>query len=325
MSTTDEFLGDIDNKTDDVEKKRTIEDDQEQEYVLALLAVDNAKQNNASKETIEALEKEKDNKKLRFYRSGIDVDVVDARRAKRELSKKDKSAFKTFSQIIAEGLGLDDEPDYVNVKAMSTLIKKDTVAYMLCLDVTCRETVVDENNGTYRCKRCNKTYNNLEWSYMVSAEISDATGAQWITVFGNEAETLLGMTANDFGNHILNQNESIIEDIIRKAMNHERIFKLRAKAEQHNNERKIRFTCVGVSDVDWPSHGRRLIEEINRMEPMVILPDEDTLLRRHIGAACENRYRAQQRTANQESYLSPELLRGRWIELFNEQNRDNQT
>ena len=33
---------------------------------------------------------------------------------------------------------------------------------------------------------------------------------------------------------ILKQSESIIEDIIRKAMNHERIFKLRAKAEQYN-------------------------------------------------------------------------------------------
>ncbi|CAF4349560.1 unnamed protein product, partial [Rotaria sordida] len=36
------------------------------------------------------------------------------------------------------------------------------------------------------------------------AEISDVTGAQWITIFRNEAETLLGVTADEFGNHKLN-------------------------------------------------------------------------------------------------------------------------
>ncbi len=84
------------------------------------------------------------------------------------------------------------------------------------------------------------------------AEISDATGAQWINVFRNEAEALLGITAEEFGNHKVNvrinpiliylfecylyfqQNESIIEDIVRKAINRERIFKLRVKAEQYN-------------------------------------------------------------------------------------------
>jgi len=38
---------------------------------------------------------------------------------------------KTLSQIISEGLGLGDKPDYVSVKAMSTLIKKDTAVYMV--------------------------------------------------------------------------------------------------------------------------------------------------------------------------------------------------
>jgi hypothetical protein len=40
---------------------------------------------------------------------------------------------KTFSQVIAEGLGLNDKPDYFNVKAMSTMIKKDTAVYMVTM------------------------------------------------------------------------------------------------------------------------------------------------------------------------------------------------
>ena len=41
------------------------------------------------------------------------------------------AATKTFSQIIAEGIGLGDKPDYVSVKALTTLIKKDTAVYMV--------------------------------------------------------------------------------------------------------------------------------------------------------------------------------------------------
>jgi hypothetical protein len=38
---------------------------------------------------------------------------------------------KTLSQIITDGIGLGDKPDYVSVKAMTTVIKKDTAVYMV--------------------------------------------------------------------------------------------------------------------------------------------------------------------------------------------------
>jgi hypothetical protein len=61
---------------------------------------------------------------------------------------------------------------------------------------------------------------------------------------------------------------------------------------------------------------------------MMILTDDQVLLKRHIGSAHENRYRAKQWASNniqkqQQSFLSPDLLRARWIELYNEQNKNN--
>ena len=41
------------------------------------------------------------------------------------------------------------------------------------------------------------------------AEISDATGSQWINVFRNEAEALLGLSADEFGNHRMNVRRSV--------------------------------------------------------------------------------------------------------------------
>ena len=42
-----------------------------------------------------------------------------------------QAPFKTLAQIIAEGLGLGDKPDYINVKALLTIIKKDSAVYMV--------------------------------------------------------------------------------------------------------------------------------------------------------------------------------------------------
>ena len=42
-----------------------------------------------------------------------------------------QTVYKTFSQVITEGLGLGDKPDYFGVKAMATVIKKDTAVYMV--------------------------------------------------------------------------------------------------------------------------------------------------------------------------------------------------
>ncbi|CAF1322117.1 unnamed protein product [Adineta steineri] len=177
-----------------------------------------------------------------------------------------QASFKTLSQATNDGTGTNDKPDYINVKGICTLIKKESVVYMMCPEERCGKKVIDENNGTYRCEKCNKSYTNFKWAYMVSAEITDNTGSQWINVFHHEAETLLGITAEEFGKHKLNQNESIIEDLIKNAMNRERIFRLRVKVDHFNDERKIRFTCVNVSDIDWSSHGQRIIEEIKQME-----------------------------------------------------------
>jgi hypothetical protein len=64
---------------------------------------------------------------------------------------------------------------------------------------------------------------------------------------------------------------------------------------------------------------------------MIRFSAEHDLLKRHIGSARENRYRAKQRTPDpiqqppSQSFLSPDLLRARWNELYNEQNKNNET
>ena len=66
----------------------------------------------------------------------------------------------------------------------------------------------------------------------------------------------------------------------------------------------------------------------------IFLTDEYDLFKRHLGSARENRYRARHRASNnihhyqqqqQSALLSPDVLRARWMELYNTKYKNNQT
>lgn len=52
--------------------------------------------------------------------------------------------------------------------------------------------VVDQNNGMYRCEKCQSEFQNFKWRVMLSVNITDFTDHQWVTLFQESAETLLG-------------------------------------------------------------------------------------------------------------------------------------
>lgn len=69
-----------------------------------------------------------------------------------------------------------------------------------------------------------------------------------------------------------------------------------------------------------------LVNNINS----IILINEENFLKRNLGSAREYRYRAKQRTSKhipqhqqQQTHVSPDYLRARWIQLYNEQNKNN--
>ena len=65
---------------------------------------------------------------------------------------------------------------------------------------------------------------------------------------------------------------------------------------------------------------------------MMLLPEEEILFKRHIGSAREKLFRAKQLPTHNENIFqrpqqilpSPDVLRARWLELFNEQNKINE-
>lgn len=85
-----------------------------------------------------------------------------------EASYAASAPWKTFDRLKDEQMGMSDKPDYFQVNGIVLYAKKDNSMYMACPGDKCNKKVVDQNNGEYRCEKCNRSYPNFNWRMILS-------------------------------------------------------------------------------------------------------------------------------------------------------------
>ncbi|GMT19139.1 hypothetical protein PFISCL1PPCAC_10436, partial [Pristionchus fissidentatus] len=141
------------------------------------------------------------------------------------------------------------EPTYMNVKGRITNIKSDTALYKSCASEGCSKKVTEQDDQ-YRCEKCGITTNQFKMTYMLQMEISDMTGSIWITLFGKNAEQVMGMNAEDLA-EIKNNNPSEYEAHFDQLKFATRLFRVRAKSEVYNDEERVKYSGFNVDIPDY--------------------------------------------------------------------------
>ncbi|XP_064612626.1 replication protein A 70 kDa DNA-binding subunit-like [Liolophura sinensis] len=175
--------------------------------------------------------------------------------------------WKYFSQVKTENLGHGDKADYFTAKGTVLFLRKENCMYQACPSENCNKKVVDQGNGLYRCEKCQKEFPNHKWRMILSANLSDFSDNQWVTCFQESAEMLLGAGADQLGD-MRESNEVAFDQVFQQALFKTYIFKLRAKVETYNDESRLKTVCVNAAPIDWVEHGKRLVEEINKMSSL---------------------------------------------------------
>ncbi|CAI4225242.1 unnamed protein product [Auanema sp. JU1783] len=166
-------------------------------------------------------------------------------------------------------LQLGNEPDqpngrYISMKAMVTNTRAENAIYIACPNEGCQKKVI-QLDAQYRCEKCNTTSDNYKWNYMASMEVTDCTGSIWVTLFGKSAEKVLGRTANELGELKEGDTDAynaVFEQIRFKYYN----WRIRAKPETYNDETKMRYNAVDVTDVNYDKYIAELKKGIEALE-----------------------------------------------------------
>lgn len=161
-------------------------------------------------------------------------------------------------------LGSGEKADYYSMYSHLIFVKSESALYKACPKPDCQKKVVDRNDGTYRCEKCNDETDNFKYRLMLSAQLSDSTGNQWVTLFQEAAEALLGTTSAELGK-LMEEAKDEYSNVFQK-----QLFKLfdvraRAKMETYNNETRLKVSVVNIKPVDYKIASSRLIADIKRL------------------------------------------------------------
>uniref|UniRef100_A0A183EDI5 Replication protein A subunit n=1 Tax=Gongylonema pulchrum TaxID=637853 RepID=A0A183EDI5_9BILA len=130
---------------------------------------------------------------------------------------------------------------YFNVTAMISSMKADGALYkaIICFCVHscgtngCKKKVV-EMDDQYRCEKCDVTLDKYKYVLLLSMEISDFSGSQWVTLFEDKAVKLLKKDAESLGQLLDNDMLDEYNEVFSAVRFRVYTFRIRAKSEFYN-------------------------------------------------------------------------------------------
>ncbi|XP_046892266.1 LOW QUALITY PROTEIN: replication protein A 70 kDa DNA-binding subunit [Hypomesus transpacificus] len=171
--------------------------------------------------------------------------------------------WKMLSDIKTEHLGHGDKADYFSCIATIVYLRKENCLYQACPSQDCNKKVVDQQNGLFRCEKCDKEFPNFKYRLILSANIADYGDNQWVTCFQESAEAILGQNAAYLG-QLKDSNETAFEEAFNQANFQTFVFRSRVKMETYNDESRIKATVMDVKPVDHREYSKRLIMNIRK-------------------------------------------------------------
>ncbi|NXY76643.1 RFA1 protein, partial [Glareola pratincola] len=171
--------------------------------------------------------------------------------------------WKTLFEAKSENLGLGDKADYFSCVATVVHLRKENCMYQACPSQDCNKKVIDQQNGLYRCEKCDREFPNFKYRMMLLVTIADSLEYQWLTCFQDTAEIILGQNAAFLG-ELKEKNEQAFEEVFQNANFNMYEFKIRVKQETYNDETRIKATAVDVKPVNYRDYSKRLIASIRR-------------------------------------------------------------
>ncbi|CAJ2647016.1 unnamed protein product [Trifolium pratense] len=177
---------------------------------------------------------------------------------------------KTVNQIKDENLGTKEKPDWISICANIAFIRGEPFCYTACPikigDRQCNKKVTNNGDGKWRCDRCDQSFDDCDYRYLLQLQIQDHTAITWVTAFQEGGEEIIGMPAKDL--YLLKYEESddvASATIFRKALFAKYVFKLKVKEETFNDESRVKSTIVKAEKVNFASDSRSCLDLIDKL------------------------------------------------------------
>ncbi|KAL4439681.1 hypothetical protein ABPG75_002682 [Micractinium tetrahymenae] len=155
---------------------------------------------------------------------------------------------------------VQDKPHYATVMATVATINPDQTMYYMANPENNRK-VVQQGEGQYFCEYDNTTISSMVHRYIFLAKVVDETGECSVQVFNEQAEQLLGMTADELS-EIRAAGDKRYQSILKAALWKDNVLRLKAQAQaraEYQGEMRQRYSVADIRPTDYATESRRLL------------------------------------------------------------------
>uniref|UniRef100_I1PRT8 Replication protein A subunit n=2 Tax=Oryza glaberrima TaxID=4538 RepID=I1PRT8_ORYGL len=180
-------------------------------------------------------------------------------------------ARKTIAQIKDENLGRLEKPDWITVKAAISHVTTESFCYPACPKLLpvgrqCNKKAINNGDGMWHCDRCDESFQNPAYRYMLRFQIQDHTGSTYASAFDEAGEQIFGRKAEElFSIRNVDQDDAQFAEIIEGVRWHLYLFKLKVKEETYNDEQSLKCTAVKVEKLDPSKESNVLLGAIDNL------------------------------------------------------------
>eukprot|EP00250_Pteridium_aquilinum_P034781 c8088_g1_i1 orf=345-2195(-) len=172
---------------------------------------------------------------------------------------------KFITEIVQPSVG-DAKPEYFNVKGYISFIKPDQAMWYLACQTCNRKVTEDLGSSKFWCEGCQKNFDGCNRRYILTVKLTDFSGEGWVSAFNEQAELVLGNTADQLAD-IRSQigEKNAYEEELKKAMWVPYVLRVSVAQTEYMNEKRQRITVRSISSVNWEEESKYLLEQIAKI------------------------------------------------------------
>ncbi|KAK9467881.1 hypothetical protein V1512DRAFT_285780 [Lipomyces arxii] len=168
---------------------------------------------------------------------------------------------KTIQQVRDEQLGTQDQPDYFSVKGTILFFRHENFAYPACPTEGCNKKLIDDGDS-WRCEKCEKTFPEPVYRYVLMFGIYDHTGQMWLSSFDDVGKIVLGRPAGDYMK-LRDEESAGVVDEFAKHTGLAYTFRVRARQDTYQQTTRPRFSALSAVPLDYAAESKALASMIS--------------------------------------------------------------
>ncbi|MCO5549118.1 hypothetical protein L7F22_002584 [Adiantum nelumboides] len=201
-------------------------------------------------------------KEAQMVSAGASLPGGGSRNNSRSMFNNRKFIVDIVNSIVGEG-----KPEYFNVRGYISFIKPEQAMWYLACQTCNKKVTEDLGSSKFWCEGCQKSFEECNRRYILTVKFADFSGEGWISAFNEQAEVVLGHSADKLS-EIRSQDGELraYNGELKKAVWVPYVLRVSVVQSEYMNEKRQRITVRSLSSVNWEEESKYLLEQIAKMK-----------------------------------------------------------